>query len=167
MAKRKSGVGNFIADQPKWSKGIMSTAIVAGGGYLVYKLIGIIASKEDPTQKQLEKESKEYSKTQALTYPKSNYKGFADEIFNSWANNFNIFDSVDEDKIFAVYNKMQNDLDIIELTTAFGKRRLPINIGGLLLPDADLNAWINEGLTDSEKNKLNASLTAKGIKYQY
>ena len=160
MAKRKTAVGKFIADQPKWSKGILSTAAVVGGGYLVYKGIKLIGAKPDPTQKALESESKNYSKTQQLTYPVSNYAGFADQIFAAFQNTYNIFD---------VYAKMKNDLDVNQLTKAFGKRRVPTAVPfvGLALPDVDLYTWINEALTATEKNKLNASLTAKGIKYQY
>ena len=169
MAKRKTAVGKFIADQPKWSKGILSTAAVVGGGYLVYKLIGIIGSKKDPTQDQLDKESKDYSKSQQLTYPVSNYSGFANDIFAAFQNTFTPWDIVDEQDIFDVYAKMKNDLDINQLAKAFGKRRVPtvVPFVGLALPDVDLYTWINEALTATEKNKLNASLRAKGIKYQY
>jgi len=169
MAKRKTAVGKFIADQPKWSKGILSTAALVGGGYLVYKGIKLIGAKADPTQKALETESKNYSKSQQLTYPVSNYAGFADQIFAAFQNTYNIFDVVDEQDIFDVYAKMKNDLDVNQLTKAFGKRRVPTAVPfvGLALPDVDLYTWINEALTATEKNKLNASLTAKGIKYQY
>jgi len=168
MAK-KTAVGKFIADQPKWSKGILSTAAVVGGGYLVYKATKLLLDKPDPTQKNLEKESKEYSKSQQLTYPVSNYAGFANDIFAAFQNTVNPFDVVDEQDIFDVYAKMKNDLDVNQLSLSFGKRRVPTAVPfvGLALPDVDLYTWINEALTANEKNKLNASLSAKGIKYQY
>lgn len=168
MAK-KTAVGKFIADQPKWSKGILSTAAVVGGGYLVYKAAKLLIDKPDPTQKALEQESKSYAKSQQLTYPVSNYAGFADQIFAAFQNTINPFDVVDEQDIFDVYAKMKNDLDITQLAKSFGKRRVPTAVPfvGLALPDVDLYTWINEALTATEKNKLNASLSAKGIKYQY
>jgi len=168
MAK-KTAVGKFINDQPKWAKGIISTAALVGGGYLVYKGIKLIGAKPDPAQKALENESKAYSKSQQLTYPASNYAGFADQIFAAFQNTVNPFDVVDEQDIFDVYAKMKNDLDVNQLTKSFGKRRVPTAVPfvGLALPDVDLYTWINEALTAAEKNKLNASLTAKGIKYQY
>lgn len=166
---RKTAVGKFINDQPKWAKGVISTAAVVGGGYLVYKLIKLAGDKPDPAQKALENESKAYSKSQQLTYPVSNYAGFADQIFAAFQNTINPFDVVDEQDIFDIYAKMKNDLDINQLTKSFGKRRVPTAVPfvGLALPDVDLYTWINEALTASEKNKLNASLIAKGIKYQY
>jgi len=166
---QKTAVGKFISDQPKWAKGVISTAAVVGGGYLVYKLIKLAGDRPDPTQKALEQESKNYSKSQQLTYPISNYAGFADQIFAAFQNTINPFDVVDEQDIFDIYAKMKNDLDINQLTKSFGKRRVPTAVPfvGLALPDVDLYTWINEALTATEKNKLNASLTAKGIKYQY
>jgi len=166
---RKTAVGKFINDQPKWAKGVISTAAVVGGGYLVYKLIKLAGDRPDPAQKALEAESKNYSKSQQLTYPVSNYAGFADQIFAAFQNTVNPFDVVDEQDVFDVYAKMKNDLDVNQLTKSFGKRRVPTAVPfvGLALPDVDLYTWIGEALTATEKNKLNASLTAKGIKYQY
>ena len=160
---------NPLKGQPAYVRKAANAALVIGGGYLAYKIVKLIGAKQDPAQKALEAESKNYSKSQQLTYPVSNYAGFADQIFAAFQNTVTPWDIVDEQDIFDVYAKMKNDLDVNQLTKVFGKRRVPtvVPFVGLALPDVDLYTWINEALTSTEKAKLNASLAAKGIKYQY
>ena len=93
---------------------------------------------------------------QVLTYPVSNYKIFADQIYNAMN-----YSGTDTEEIERVFSKMNNDLDVLELNKAFGKR--------------DIYFWgftysytLGEALADEmDVSTINSDLSAKGIKFQY
>jgi len=138
---------------------------VALAGYLGYKYY----RKKNPTDESSlsadEKAAK--AKGQALSYTLSSYQGAADTIFNAWFQRFNPFHPVDENIVLSVISKMKNDLDVIQLIRAFGKRRSPVNFLSLLTPDVSLPEWINIGLTTPQIAAINSVLNKKGISYQF
>ena len=142
--------------------------IVAGslvGGYFLYKVI----KNRKPTQAatMANDEAIAKAKGQALSYTQTTYVNLANSIFNAWFQNFNIFNPVDERQILSVMAKMKNDLDILQLTRAFGKRRAPIPFGSFLTSDLSLGEWLREGLYDSEIQAVNNVLKSKGITAQF
>lgn len=96
---------------------------------------------------------------QTLTYPKSNYYTFADQLQEAMQYTGTYF-SV----IYSIFAKLKNDLDILELNKAFGKR--DIYFWGFTynftLPEA-----LRDELSEEEISKLNKLLYAKKIKYRY
>lgn len=96
---------------------------------------------------------------QTLTYPKSNYFTFADAIEQAFQ-----YATTDEDTIYSVFWKMRNDLDILELNKAFGKRTIYFfGIGQeLTLPKA-----IADEMDKDEIALINKILAKKKIKYRY
>lgn len=142
--------------------------LIAGsllGGFLLYKAI----KNRKPSQGTalLNDEAIAKAKGQALSYTQTTYVNLANTIFNAWFQNFNIFNPVSESQILSVINKMKNDLDVISLTRAFGKRRAPIPFGSFLTSDLSLGEWLREGLYDNEIQAVNNVLKAKGITAQF
>lgn len=142
--------------------------LIAGslvGGYFLYKVI----KNRKPSQGSalLNDEAAAKAKGQSLTYTQTTYVNLANTIFNAWFQNFNIFNPVSETQILSVMSKMKNDLDIISLTRAFGKRRAPIPFGSFLTSDLSLGEWLREGLYDNEIQAVNNVLKSKGITAQF
>jgi len=143
----------------------LMVAGVALVGYTFYR----VYRKRNPTDAsaltQDEKDAR--AKGQNLSYTLSSYQGAADTIFNAWFQRFNPLHPVDEIIVLSVMSKMKNDLDVIQLIRAFGKRRSPVNFLSLLTPDVSLPEWINIGLTTPQIAAINSVLNKKGISYQF
>ena len=148
----------------KYKKPLIATAAVVGG-YLIYKAI----KNRQPSQGTalLNDEAAAKAKGQSLSYTQATYVNLANVIFNAWFQNFNIFNPVDEKQILSVMSKMKNDLDIIALTRAFGKRRAPVPFGSFFVSDLSLGEWLREGLYDNEIQAVNNVLRSKGITAQF
>jgi hypothetical protein len=138
---------------------------VALAGYLGYKWY----RKKNPTDESSmsadEKAAK--AKGQALSYTFTTYQGLANTIYNAWFQRFNPFNAVDETIVLSVMDKMKNDLDVLQLIRAFGKRRSPVNFASLLVPDVTLPEWISIGLEPNEIKAVNDVLGKKGISYKF
>jgi len=148
----------------KYKKPLIATAAVVGG-YLIYKAF----KNRKPSQGTalLNDEAAAKAKGQRLSYSEATYVNLANVIFNSWFQNFNIFNPVDEKQILSVMSKMKNDLDVIALTRAFGKRRAPVPFGSFFVSDLSLGEWLREGLYENEIQAVNNVLKAKGITAQF
>jgi hypothetical protein len=148
----------------KYKKPLIATAAVVGG-YLIYKAI----KNRQPSQGTalLNDEAAAKAKGQSLSYTQATYVNLANVIFNAWFQNFNIFNPVDEKQILSVMSKMKNDLDIIALTRAFGKRRAPVPFGSFFVSDLSLGEWLREGLYENEIQAVNNVLRSKGITAQF
>lgn len=138
---------------------------VALAGYIGYR----IYRKRNPTDASalLKDEKDAKLKGQTLSYTLTSYQGAADTIFNAWFQNFNIFNPVDEKIILSTISKMKNDLDVLQLIRAFGKRRAPIPFGSLFTSDVTLPEWLSIGLETNEIKAINDVLAKKGISYQF
>ena len=68
----------------------------------------------------------------------------------------------DEETIFSIFGKMQNDLDVVKLFEAFGQRRMEFS-----LQSANLGGFLRSELNTAEMKQLNAMLSSKGIKTQF
>ena len=138
---------------------------VALAGYLGYKWY----RKRNPTDESSlsadEKAAK--AKGQALSYTLTSYQGLANTIYNAWFQRFNPFNAVDETIVLSVMDKMKNDLDVLQLIRAFGKRRSPVNFASLLVPDVTLPEWISIGLEPNEIKAVNDVLGKKGISFKF
>lgn len=148
----------------KYKKPITIAASLVGGFFL-YKAI----KNRKPSQGTalLNDEAAAKAKGQSLSYTQATYVNLANVIFNAWFQNFNIFNPVSETQILSVMSKMKNDLDIISLTRAFGKRRAPVPFGSFFISDLSLGEWLREGLYDNEIQAVNNVLKAKGITAQF
>jgi hypothetical protein len=145
------------------------TPLMIAGAALVGYTFYRVYRKRNPTDAsaltQDEKDAK--AKGQNLSYTLSSYQGAADTIFNAWFQRFNPLHPVDETIVLSVINKMKNDLDVIQLIRAFGKRRSPVNFLSLLTPNVTLPEWINIGLTEPQIAAINTVMSKKGISYKF
>ena len=141
---------------------VTGVGLVGYIGYRVYR-------KRNPTDASalLRDEKDARLKGQNLSYTLSSYQGAADTIFNAWFQNFNIFNPVDEKIILSTINKMRNDLDIIQLIRAFGKRRAPIPFGSFFTSDVTLPEWLSIGLGANEIKAINDVMEKKGISFKF
>lgn len=89
------------------------------------------------------------------SFSKSEYNTFANQLENAMAGS-----GTDENTIFKIFNKMENDLDILNLETAFGLRS---SWGS----NYDLSEWLRGDLGTTDMNKLNQILSGKGITKQF
>lgn len=148
-----------------FNKPLTWAVIIGAGGYLIYR-----SFKKSPAQKTQEAIQKDIQKAeeqkQVLSYPLSDYNGFADKIFTGWSTNFNPFDRLNEEPIYEVFKAMKNDLDVYQLIKAFGKRREPTPILGLF-NEVGLAEWLAVGMDTDEIDTVNKILSNKGIKYQF
>lgn len=81
------------------------------------------------------------------TYTQSQYNSMASQLYFAMKGI-----GTDEDVIYTVFGKMQNDLDVIALTNAYGVR-----------DGYDLQGWLRGDLSSSEMGKVNTILANKGI----
>lgn len=129
------------------------------GAYLLYKGIrkalglstAVDAAKKD--QADLVKAG------QKASYIDSQYKLFADAIYSA---GFDVLFGTDEDAIYAVFNKMNNDLDVNKLIIAFGARRIEFStrVEGLA-------QFLTSELDASEIANINKILGSKNINYRF
>ena len=142
--------------------------IVAGVGLVGYIAYRVYRKRNPTDASALAKDEKDLKlKGQALSYTLSSYQGLANTIFDAWFQRFNPFHPVDENIVLSVMSKMKNDLDVIQLIRAFGKRRSPVNLLSLLTSDVTLPEWLNIGLTEAQVNAVNNVLAKSGISYKF
>lgn len=131
--------------------------------YLIYDLVFKKKTEEELKQSEIDKELNENK----LSYPKSQYYGFADSLETSMENA-----TTDEETIYSVFRKLKNNADYLMLTKAFGKRVYTGELFGSLFSMVDfsegnsLEQWLNFELDDSERNYVNSILKKKNIDYR-
>ena len=150
--------------QSIFAKPLTWAIIIGVGGYFVYRKFK--KTPEELREDRIKKDQEEAAKTQTLSYPYSTYQGLADKIFSGWSTNYNPFDRLNEEPIYEAFKAMKNDLDVLELIKAFGKRREPTAILGLFTPVA-LPEWLAVGMDTDEIDAVNQILASKGIKYRF
>lgn len=137
--------------------------IIAGGvGFLLYKAGKGVAGAFSEWWKGLDF-TKEYNKKkQAMnpSYTVTQYKVFADTLFDAFSG-----PGTDEERVKSVFQKMKNDLDVLELIKAYGTRD-----GGTYWysPKMTLIEQIPYDLTDSDiATYVNLPLRSNGVTYQF
>jgi hypothetical protein len=142
---------------------LLWVAVIGIGGYAIYRIakaVGKSVGKGKGEGAEQKQDVKEFEKTQVQTYPDGSYFGFADAIYAARHGN-NVL-GTDEDAIYAVFSKMNNDLDIAKLFKAFGSKRLSFSF-----QSAGLGGYISDEMSDDEISKLNSILSRKNIKYRF
>ena len=132
---------------------------VGVGAYLLYqgakKLLGFNTSVEAAKSDQ----AKLIQQGQKASYLDSQYKVFADAIYSA---GFDVLFGTDEDAIYSVFNKMNNDLDVNKLIVAFGARRIEFSTRV-----ESLAQFLRSELDDREIEQINKILSTKNIKYRF
>ena len=96
---------------------------------------------------------------QRASYVDSQYKIFADAIYSA---GFDVLFGTDEDAIYNVFNRMNNDLDVNKLIVAFGARRIEFSTRV-----ESLSEFLRSELDDKEIGNINKILSTKNINYRF
>jgi hypothetical protein len=111
--------------------------------YLKGILKGILPSPEKQHLDDLE----EAIDDDQLSYPMAQYGLWADALYQAmdgWG--------TDEDAIYNVFSKMKTNNDLAQLNVSFGVKE-----------SQNLGQWLQDDLSDSEKNKVRSILTSNGV----
>jgi hypothetical protein len=92
-----------------------------------------------------------------LTYEPSQYLSFAERLEQAM---YGLTDN--ENAVYAVFAKMRNKSDVLQLIKAFAERRMFLTIG-----KSDLGTWINYRLSNSEIEHINEILSRNNIDYSF
>lgn len=161
---QESTVKQVFTGIPGWAKGIILILIVLLIAWLVYKFYKTVGFKTDDEKKQERDLRKDkdmlYGQGQRPTFTRTQYKSFADKLY--WSGSGKNVTGTQEDQIYAVFENMKNDLDIVLLTEAFGERKWypwqdSFNLGG----------YLTDELNQDELKVINNILAKKGIKSRF
>ena len=95
-----------------------------------------------------------------LTFSKTEYKGFADQLREA------MFDlGTNESTIYNVFRKMKTRDDILALISAFGKR--DYYFFGISAGKLTLTEWFGKELSNRDISKLNEVIKERGINYTF
>lgn len=149
--------GESFNQLPNWAKGVIAVAAVAAIGFLGYNAYNAIKRRNE--EKDIRKDEQSLKNDgQKPSFPDSNYKNFAEKIYQAGF----VFGGTDENGIYDVFKQMKNDLDVVLLTKAFGTRRVEFSF-----QDANLGGFLSSELDSKEIGKLNSILESNGIKYRF
>jgi hypothetical protein len=154
---------------PKEKKPI-KTAIAIGIGTAialgVYKVLGKEIKSAFQKKKNKQMFEKEKDPGVVLTYKPSQYITWADKIEDAF--NVSFLNFTDEDAIYSIMRKLKTNNDWLELNKAYGKRTYynPISPTYIFGKSINMLTSLQLELDTTEKNKVNAILKSKGIKYR-
>lgn len=164
---------NFAKEQfssmPPWAKGVIAIGILAGVGFLAYKLIK--ASKDLKQGKGSREEDRAVNND--LDKLITNGKGPSlsqSQIMGSANTLFTAMDGYasDESAIYSVFAKAKNDADVLAIIKAYGIREVS---SGKLNPEPNIKGSLSMALTSelsrTEIGALNMLLAKKGIKHRF
>lgn len=133
--------------------------IIGGAAALLLLLLFRKKSSAAQEASQIQSES---DTAGATTYPQSQ--------FFAWANRLEqaMFDvGTDEDAIFDVFSRLNNNADFLALKQAFGVRNYTGGfVPGFFSDDLSLDGWLQQELDASEMAAINNKLASKGITYR-
>lgn len=139
------------------NKPLVWLTILGVGAYALYKLGSAIGKKL--TLSNADRDIKNATKAgEKLSYGLANYSQFADAIYTAVMYTW----GTDEEAIYNVFKKMNNNLDVAQLIKSFGKRRVEFSTNSL-----ELGAHLSDDLDQSELNTVNSILASKNITYRF
>lgn len=158
-------------DLTKEQVNFLKIAGIGLGAFLVYKafkkvsknvknIFGDYTDEKELIENINNEQNELKKKGMSLSYSLYTYKSDAEILKNAMGRL-----GTDEDAIYRVFSKMNNDLDVSELFKQFGTHLYaisPINFQYL-----DLNGWISEELDNKEIAKLNDILAKNNITYKF
>lgn len=145
----------------KWFESLTPTAQMVAVIVAIILVIFILRSFKNYIQKlgeftdNLGEKAALASKGVKASFSKSEYNTFANQLENAMAGV-----GTDGPTVFKIFNKMENNLDILNLETSFGLR----SSWG---KSYDLTEWLRGDFSTSDMNKLNQILSQKGITKQF
>ena len=154
--------GKFLADTPKWAKGLIVAAVIGGVVYVVAK---VAKKASGTTMPDVAGDIRKLqNKGQVASYPKGQYDIFANTLKQAFFGY-----GTDEAAVFGVFSNMKNDIDVAELVKAFGIWQVPCDWWRPFdsCGDGDLAAAMTSELDSDEIKQVNTILANKGIQYRF
>jgi len=148
---------------PPWAKGVISIGVLAGVGYLIYRItkkLGEEPLRDATEDKQIKDELETEIKKTPLTYGTSQYATFANNIQEA---GYDV--GTDEDAIYAVFRKIKNNADYLALLKAWGKPTRTVYEWGIGRKKT-LTQFIHSEMDSSEIKKINTILMNNKVKYR-
>ena len=141
-------------------KTLPKKSLYIGGSILILIILFVIGKRISKSlNSSTEDDAKKEIKSNELTFSQAELSGFADRIERAFSDTFD-----DEKSIYEVFNLMQTKSDVLGLIVAYGKR---FYIKWIFPFKDNLPATMAEKLSNSEINKINEILAAKGINYKF
>lgn len=138
---------------------ILIYGAVGVGAYFLYKGIRKALGFSTATVVALKEQNEFIKQGMRPSFVDSQYKLFADTIYSA---GFDVLFGTDEASIYAVFRRMNNDLDVNKLIVAFGTRRIEFSTAS-----ASLGGFLSSELDEKERGEINKILQAKNIKYRF
>lgn len=148
---------------PPWAKGIISVGILAGLGYVIYKVtqkFGEEPQRDATEDKQIKDELEEAIKKNPLSYGPSQYATFANNIQEA---GFDV--GTDEEAIYSIFRKIKNNADYLALLKAWGKPTRTVYEWGIGRKKT-LTQFLKSEMSDSEIRKINTILSNNKVTYR-
>lgn len=169
MATNKQFAQESFTGLPGWAKGAIAVGVVAGVGYLIYKLIGAGGNiKGNKTERQEDSGwNKELDKLNSnastkATLSKAELSSMANKVHAAMDGY-----GTDEEAIVKVFRQLKNNADFAGLQAAYGIQEIS---SGRFNPEpnfkGNLIASLSTELSDYWVTKINSILRAKNIKYR-
>jgi hypothetical protein len=164
MAKNKTDIlKKGYSNLPSGVKTALGIGLTIGVAYIAYRIFKKFSSdsiRQREQSKEVKKELDNSIRLKPLTFPKSQYSGFADTIQTA---GFDV--GTDEAAIYSVFNKLKNDSDYLALIDAWGDPTRTIYDWGMSYK-MTLPQFLRWEMSDSEIKKINGILSNKKIKYR-
>lgn len=132
---------------------------VGVGAYLLYKGVKKALGFNTTVDAAKKDQAEMIRSGQRASYVDSQYKIFADAIYSA---GFDVLFGTNEDAIYSVFNRMNNDLDVNKLIVAFGARRIEFSTRV-----ESLSEFLRSELDDKEIGNINKILGTKNINYRF
>jgi hypothetical protein len=168
---------NYFENLPSWSRGVISIVGVGAVAFIGYQIYSSIKNAKElerslKSQKLADNELEDLKKKNILpTKSTTQFEIMSDKIIEA------INDcGTDEKQIYAQFDKVKNQADILLFVDVFGLRkkvRCPFSddpresFFSSDTPPMSLSAMINSELDTTEIQTLNNKLATKGIKYKF
>lgn len=140
---------NFAKEQfssmPGWAKGVIAIGILAGVGFVAYKVIKGINERNKHKGSKKEDNAvnndldKLISAGQGPTMSQSQMIGFANQLFQAMDGY-----GTNEESIISIFNKVKNDADVLGIIKSYGIKDLS---SGKFNPEPNLKGTLREHLS--------------------
>lgn len=161
--------GEIFKGLPKWAQGLIAIGIVGGIGIIGYNIYKTIQkSKSEKDQKKELENANETVNNLIKSGQKPSLDSFKlAQLANQIHSALNGY-GTDENAVYRAFLQVKNDLDVVNLTKAYGIRKLS---SGNWNPTKDFEGTLGQSLTEEldpkEMAALNMILAKKGIKYRF
>jgi hypothetical protein len=166
--------GEIFSGLPSWAKGVISVAVVGAAAFVAYKIYQKIKEKEEKKSaidenKTVANEAKVLANLGVKpTLTAAMLNNAVNGIKQSWLE-YDAITRPHTQKFYHELVKVKNDLDILNLITAYGIQTIDFPITKFTVNDftGNLTQSAKNFLNNKEISVANMTLAKKGIKYRF